>query len=148
MPEPEKTDPLQVLRNILPYTGVAVAIAALYVGWIFYSRANDARKADQAIEDKQTADAKRTIEILGGRDLKILQFYAMPGAINRGGHANVCYGTNEAKNVKIDPPVEELHPAMSHCLQVSPTKTTEYKLTADDGKGHSVTQSFVLQVLR
>ncbi len=137
-----------MLRRILPYTGVAILIAALYVGWTFYSRASDARRAEQAVEDKQTAEAKRTVDILGGRDLKILQFYAVPGAIHRGGQANVCFGTNEAKTVRIDPPVEELHPAMSHCFQVSPKKDTTYTLFADDGKGHSVKQSFLLQVVK
>lgn len=147
--DPEsKNDPISILRRILPFTGVAIIIAALYVGWTFYSRANDARRADQAIANQKAADDKRTVDILGGRELKILQFYAVPGAIKRGDHATVCYGVNEAKNVRIDPPVEDVHPAMSHCLQVSPKKTTEYKLTADDGKGHTVTQSFVLQVLR
>ncbi len=146
--EPESREPFELLRKVLPFTALAVLIAALYVGWTFYSRANDARRAEQQVKDKQIADAQHTVDVLGGRNLKILMFYAMPGAIRRGGHANVCFGVNEAKSVRLDPPVEELHPAMSHCFQVSPAKTTEYKLTAEDGKGHSVSQSFELQVIR
>lgn len=147
MSNSESNDPLSTLRKILPFTGVAIVIAALYVGWTFYSRANDERRSEQAAEAKQAADAQHTVDVIGGRNLKILQFYAIPGAIKRGGQAKICYGTNEAKNVRLDPPMETIYPAMSHCLEVSPRKTTEYKLTADDGKGHTVTQSFELQVI-
>ena len=145
---PESEEPFALLRKILPFTGVAILIAAIYVGYTFYSRASQAREYERSRADKEAADAKHTIDLLGGGKFKILNFYAVPGAIKRGDQATLCYGTSEAKNVKIAPPVEELHPAMSHCLQVSPKKTTEYTLTADDGAGHSATQSLTLQVLR
>jgi hypothetical protein len=108
---------LPLLRKALPFLLVGIVIAAAYDGWVFYSRW-----------------------------LKILNFYASPGSIRRGEKANVCYGVFGAKSVRIDPPVEELHPAVAHCLQVSPAKTTEYKLVAEDGAGHSAIQAFVLQV--
>ena len=135
------------LRKALPFLTVAMIAAALYDGWIFYSRWRDARQAEQARQAKQAEEARRTIDMLGGGELKILGFYAVPAAIHRGGKASVCYSVSGAKAVRIEPPVEELHPALSYCLQVSPPKTTEYTLTADDGQGHAVTQRFLLRVL-
>jgi hypothetical protein len=137
---------LKILRQALPYLGIAVLLAIAYDGWIFYSRWNYSRQAQKAEALKQAQDARHTIEVLGGDRLKILNFYAPP-AIRRAGQATVCYGVNAAEHVRIDPPVEQLHPALSHCFQVAPTKNTDYKLTAEDGAGHVVTQSLTIRVL-
>ncbi len=146
MPEPD--EPLRLLRKILPFTTVAVVIAAIYVGWIFYSRSRATSQAESERSQKETAAARRTVELMGGGRFKILHFYAVPGAIKRGDHATVCFGVSEAKSVRIEPEIEPIHPALSHCLQVSPKKDTLYTLTAEDGKGHTATESFTLQVVR
>ena len=145
---PEPAEPGSLIRKILPFTSIAILIVAIYVGWIFYSRWNDNREADQARAEKQRAAAQHTLDLLGAGEFKILNFYAVPGAIKLGDTANICYGVSEATAVRIEPKVEELHPAISHCLQVSPRKTTEYTLTAEDGKGHTANQSFTIQVVR
>jgi hypothetical protein len=41
--------------------------------------------------------------------------------------------------------VEQLHPAISHCFEVS---DTNYKLIVEDRAGHAVTQSLIIQVGR
>ena len=69
-----------------------------------------------------------------------------PGAIKRGERANLCYGVYGAQSVRIEPLRETLHPAVSHCLRVSPAADTSYTLIADDGKGHSTRQTFELRV--
>jgi hypothetical protein len=141
------SEPFPILRRILPFLSVGVVIAALYVGWIFYSRWSSTRDAAAARTDKEAAEAKRMVDQLGGGEFKILNFYAVPGAIKPGERATLCFGTSETKTVKIDPPVEQLHPAISHCIEVSPRKTTTYTLTAEDGKGHTANQSLDLKVL-
>jgi hypothetical protein len=83
---------------------------------------------------------------LGGDSLKILDFYATPPAIRRGDRSTICFGVNAADRVRIEPPVEEIHPAVSHCLQVAPLHDTDYKLTAEDRAGHVVTQSLAIKV--
>jgi hypothetical protein len=134
-----------LLRRILPYLTVALVIAVIYDGWTFYSRWSGARDAEKAEAQKQVQDARRTLELLGGDRLKILNFYA-PATIRRGQSATICYGVNAAERVHIDPPVEELHPAVSHCFQVTPLKDTDYKLTAEDRNGHSVNQTLTIKV--
>ncbi len=136
---------MNFLRRALPYLTVVVVIAIAYDGWIFYSRWSDAREAQKAEALKQAQDARRNLELLGGDRLKILDFYA-PVAIHRGERATICYGVNAADRVRIDPPVEQLHPALSHCLQVAPLKDTDYKLIAEDRAGHTVTQSLTIKV--
>jgi hypothetical protein len=137
---------LALLRKALPFLIVAIFIAAAYDGWIFYSRWNYAREAERSRQAKEAADAQRTIDLLGGGELKILDFYASPGSIRRGRQATICFGVFGAKSVRIEPQVEQLRPATMHCLQVSPSKSTEYKLIADDGAGHTATGHLTLKV--
>jgi len=123
-----------------------MVLAIAYDGWIFFSRWSEAREAQKAEQLKEAQDARHTLELLGGDQLKILDFYATPAAIRRGGRATICYGVNAAERVRIEPPVEQLHPAVSHCIQVSPHRDTDYKLTAEDHAGHAVTESLTIEV--
>jgi hypothetical protein len=137
---------VSVFRRVLPYLTIAMVIAVLYDGWIFYSRWNYAREAQKAEARQQAQEARRTLDLLGGDTLKILNFYATPPTIRRGQPSLICYGVNAAEHVRIEPPVEQLHPALSHCFQVSPLRDTEYKLSADDRAGHTVTATLSVQV--
>lgn len=62
---------------------------------------------------------------------KILNFYASPPTIEKGGDALLCYGVEGASWVKLDPPVEQLTPALSRCFQVKPEVTTQYTLSVE-----------------
>jgi len=131
---------------VLPLLTVGVIVALAYDGWIFYSRWREARDGEKAQIAKEAEDARRTVDALGGDHLKILDFYASPATIHRGEHASICYGVNAATSVRIDPAVEQLHPAVSHCFQVTPSRNTDYKLTIVDASGHTLTQSLSIEV--
>jgi hypothetical protein len=139
---------LSLLRKSLPFLFVATLAVVAYDGWFFYSRWHNARETERMRQAEEAEQARRTIDLLGGGQLKILNFYATPGTIRRGGHASICYGVYGAKSVRIEPLPEELHPAIAHCLQVSPSESTEYKLVVEDGSGHTARQSFTLRVAR
>jgi hypothetical protein len=64
----------------------------------------------------------------------------------RGEQATICYGVENASAVRLEPPVEALKPSFNRCFSVSPTATTEYKLTAVSASGQEATQSFTLTV--
>ena len=130
----------------MPLLALATLCAALYDGWIFYGRWRDRREGERQEKVAEAERARKTIDMLGGGNLRILNFYASPGEIKKGEHANICYGVYGAQSVRIEPLSEALHPAVSYCLQVSPAADTSYTLVADDGKGHSVKQSFELHV--
>jgi hypothetical protein len=137
---------------MLPWISVIVAAIALYDGSIFYSRwsrnqDSDRRQAQEQVK-KEAEQAGKTFEILGGSELHIVNFYASPEVARPGVHATICYGVVGAKKVRLEPPVEEVWPALSHCIQVTPQRTTEYKLIAEDNAGHSVSQNLTLRVAR
>jgi hypothetical protein len=137
---------VRFLRQALPYLTVALVIAVGYDGWVFYSRWSSTREGEKAAARQEAEDARRTLEALGGDRLKILDFYATPLAVRRGQQALICYGVNAAERVRIEPSVEQLHPAVSHCFQVTPVRDTDYKLIAEDRAGHTVTQSLTIKV--
>jgi hypothetical protein len=144
----ESRNIVPLLRRALPFLTVAIIIGLAFDGWIFYGRWHDARNAEKARENKEAQEDRRIVDALGGDQLKILDFYASAGTIRRGQQATICYGVNDAQSVRIDPPVEQLHPAVSHCFQVAPRRDTEYKLTAADRSGHALSQSLTIRITR
>ena len=137
---------MKTLKKALPFLGIAIAIALIYDGWIFYSRWSAARADERARAEQETELARKTLKMLGGSELKINSFYGSPAALRKGTVANICYGVTGAARLRLEPPVEEVWPALNHCLQVKPSRDTEYRLTAEDSAGHSVSESFTLRV--
>jgi hypothetical protein len=134
------------MRRVLWGLGLLIAVGIIYDAWIFYSRWSGNRQAAQTQAQRELTEERKTIDAVGGGDLKIVSFYAAPGAIKRGDHANLCYGVTGAKTVRMEPPVDALWPSLTRCVQVSPKKDTEFKLVAEDEAGHSVTQSVAVAV--
>ena len=146
--EPRRGGSRSALQAVLPYTTVAMIIAALYVAWTFYSRHESAVKAQQEIQAKQEeARKEQAHEIFGSGEIKFSTFSLDTGRLHRGEKTELCYGVLNATCVKIDPPVgEETKPSYRHCVEVSPKTTTTYTITASDGKGNSKTESLTLRV--
>lgn len=144
---PADSDPPFLLKRILPYTSLLVVLAALYTGWTFYSRRQDAAEAERQSRQKQIEADQKTVARFGGDQLKILGFNAAAaGEIPAGSRVVMCYGVSNAVEVKIEPEVEPIKPALSHCLEVFPKKTTKYTLTAKDGEGNSQSASLTIKV--
>jgi hypothetical protein len=142
---PEAPDqPKGIIRRLLPFSTAAVVIAILYVGYIFYSRHEEQKEADQQATEKQLADARKVAELYGGSQLKILNFYATAGPIHRGETTQLCYGVSNAQSVKIDPDLKDLPASYSNCVRVAPKKDTTYTLSATDKKGD--TQQAVITI--
>ncbi len=74
-------------------------------------------------------------------EVKITHFYASPAVVVKGEPVTVCYGVENARAVRIEPPVEELRPAYSRCIQVAPERTTRYTLGAEGADGRTVSRS-------
>src|ERR1700685_322483 len=128
-PERPKRSPLAA---VLPYTTVAVVIAALYVAWTFYSRHEANVKAQQELAAKQAEQRQREAQtIFGSGGLSFRTWSADKAAVRPGETAHICYGIVDAKSVKIDPPVEQLKPSYLHCFEVAPKQTTTYTITAE-----------------
>jgi hypothetical protein len=140
------------LRRLLPWFSAILVVIAIYDGSIFYSRwrrnQDSERAHTQARASKETEQARKTFDMLGGSELHIINFYASASVVRPGMRATVCYGVVGAKAVRIEPPVEDVWPSLSRCFEVTPQKNTEYKLIAEDAAGHSVAQSLILRVTR
>jgi hypothetical protein len=130
----------------LIFSGVALVVAGLYVGWVFLNR----WQANQALEEKAATERRsqdrQTFEMMGGDRFEILGFYADPASIRAGETAERCYSVSNAKSVKIEPPSELVWPAFSRCVHVSPRKTTTYTFTAEDAAGQTKSATVKVEV--
>jgi hypothetical protein len=65
--------------------------------------------------------------------VRITQFYASPANPPKGEKTLLCYGVENATEVRLDPPIERVWPAMARCFDIDSTKTATYRLTAARG---------------
>jgi len=144
IPSPSNETPL---KKLLPFTSVALIIAALYVAWTFYSRHQSDRAAAEQIAARQQEARQHVVDqVFGDGEVKFVTFGADSADLKRGETTQLCYGVVNAKTVTLDPPVETLKPSYHHCLQIAPAKTTTYTVAADDGKGHKQSESVTIHV--
>ena len=64
---------------------------------------------------------------------KITQFYASPPNPPKGEKALVCYGVENATEVRLDPPVERIWPSTSRCFDFVASTEASLTLTARRG---------------
>ena len=150
MLEQPDLQPKSVFKNPALYSRAVIAIVAVVVVWILLSRWLDNRAYERRVREeraqKQRESDRATLEMLGGKELAIQNFYAMPGNIRRGESVQLCYGVANAKTVTLEPQSNPVWPSYSRCVEVSPTKTTSYTLTIADASGHTLSQSLTVTV--
>jgi hypothetical protein len=136
-PEQEPKRP-SVLETLSRVGTVGVIIAALYVGWTFYSRHAADEQAARDLAAKQQADRQREADLIfGSGEVKIVSYSVDKASVAPGESADLCYGVVNATKVIIEPHVEDSKPSSYHCLTVSPRATTTYKITASNDHGQS-----------
>jgi len=77
---------------------------------------------------------------------RITQFYARESAVPKGEKTVLCYVVENAKTVRIEPPVDKVWPAISRCFEIAPSAATTYILTAEGEDKQSVTKSVTVQI--
>lgn len=132
-----------VLRKALPFASIASVVAVLYVAAVFLMRHQSNLNLERSAKVRPAKPRSNPVLPSG---LRITQFYADHGEITRGEQAIVCYGVQDAVAVRLDPPVEELKPAMNRCFSVAPVTATTYRLTATGAGGSEVSESFTIGV--
>jgi hypothetical protein len=146
-PEPQKKS---ILKNPFLYSGVALAIVVLVVGWILVARWLENRGIEQRAKEerteKQAEQDRAALEQFGGKELAIQNFYASPGTVHRGESTQLCYGVANAKTVKLEPQSNPVWPSYSRCVDVTPTKSTTYILTVADSAGNTKTATVEVKV--
>jgi hypothetical protein len=148
--QPDLPPSKSLFKNPMLYTSAAIVIVVLVVGWILVSRWLENRgiekRASEERTQKQQEQDRVTLEQLGGKELAIQNFYALPGEIRRGGTVQLCYGVANAKTVKLEPQSNPVWPSYSRCVDVAPRKTTTYTLTIADAAGNTKTQTLEVKV--
>ncbi len=143
-PGPKPTSSLQTASRI---ASIGILLAALYVGWTFYSRHAANERALHDLAARQ--DAKRQEQaklIFGSGEVKIVSYSVDKPSLTRGESADLCYGVINATKVTLDPPVEAGRPSAYHCLTVAPRVTTTYTLTASNDQGQTKSLAVTVRV--
>jgi hypothetical protein len=78
--------------------------------------------------------------------VRITQFYADSTSVARGQRVLLCYGVENAKTVRLDPPGQELSAALARCVEATPSADTTYTLTAEGEDGKTATQKLTIPV--
>ena len=141
--EPESHEKL---RTVVKIMWVVLAVAALFIAWIFLARWQETRDIEQKALEKKKEEDRRTVELLGGDRLEIQHFFANPGIIRRGESVQICYGVANAKKVRLEPQSNAVWPSYHRCVDVKPTQDTTYTLTIEDAQGRTKSASFTVQV--
>ena len=128
----------------LRYGYALAGLVFIYLAWIGLSRHIATRAVERSLRAKRAAVAGAMPA--AGAGVRILHFYAGNGVIVRGDHTVACYGVENAKSVRLDPPVEEITPSLNRCFAAEPTRDTTYTLYATGHDGKEVSVSFTIRV--
>jgi hypothetical protein len=127
--------------------GLVPLLAALaYTCWTFYARSQQESEIKREAEAKQAEEARKFLSTYGSDYVKITQFYANPPIAHPGAQVRLCYGVLNAKALRIEPAVPNVYPALSHCAETTPSKTTTYRLVADGKDGKQATEEITVTV--
>ncbi len=124
------------MRRITLTLWVVLVIALLHLGWTLLHR-----RAQVSAAAHQHASAVPVDRMPG-----IVSFYATAGEIREGDPEIICYGVQNASAVRIEPPIEQLTPALTRCFWAEPHRDSRYKLVAEGIDGRQVSESFEVRV--
>jgi len=137
-------------KNPLRYSSFVLICVALYVVFVLYSRHESNQRYLQQTKQREAEQHHQediqAIEQLGGKELAIRGLYVSPSAIHPGQSAQLCYDVANAKTVTLDPPIAAVWPSHSRCLDLTPKKTTVYKLSISGAAGDVLSQAVTLHV--
>jgi hypothetical protein len=126
------------MRKAHSVTLVTASPVCVYLGWIYYLRWSENRAFVRRLAEPKEAQDRAIVDAYGGGRLTLLGFYATPATIRRGEKSQLCYGVSNSKTIRIEPPIKNIWPSLSRCVEVAPERDTVYRLIAEDAAGHKV----------
>jgi hypothetical protein len=132
------------MKKVLRYSAAGFLIALAYVGWIWFTRRSASQEFDRRLEERDAAKYKQLAP--ADTTLRITQFYASKQDATRGESVLVCFGVENARSVRIEPPIEQLLPLPSKCFPFAPQRTTKLTLVAEGDKGGEATALLWIKV--
>lgn len=124
---------------------VAGAIALAHIGWTWFRRHEASSGMERTVAARRSRHGSAALAY-SSTSVRITQFYATAGEITDVEHDTICYGVENAKAVRLAPPVESLSPALTRCFPVEPRQDTPYQLIAEGQDGSQATASFEVHV--
>lgn len=132
------------MKIIARSTLVGLLIALSYLAWVVINRRNANRSYQSQGQESEAERYKKLVPAT--TELKITQFYASKQAVSPGESVLVCFGVENARSVRIEPPIEQLIPLPVKCFPFSPRRTTTLKLIAQGEKGGEATATVTVKV--
>src|SRR3954465_11740017 len=80
------------------------------------------------------------------KPVQIVQFYANSPEVPKGSQVLICYGVENAKSVRLEPPIEEIVPSLVRCIPYSPATSGEIKLIATGTDGSETSKTIQIKV--
>ena len=134
------------MRKAYSVTLVTASLVCVYLGWIYYLRWSENRAFVRRLAEPKEAQDRAIVDAYGGGRLTLLGFYATPATIRRGEKAQLCYGVSNSKTVRIEPPIKNIWPSFSRCVEIAPESDTVYRLIAEDAAGHKLMATTTIKV--
>lgn len=69
------------------------------------------------------------------RNVRITQFYSPTPTVPKGEKGKLCYGVENARSVRLEPPEADVSPSFTRCVEVDPKTDTKYTLIAEGSDG-------------
>jgi len=130
-------------RKLLIYANIALFFVVIWFAIPLIQRWRRAHTPPPQPVYHRTA---QTDYVDPAKGAQIIQFYASPHVIWQGDHTLLCYGVAQVKSVKIEPTAGDAWPTFNRCLDVAPSKTTKYTLTATGAGGKQLQQTTTIYV--
>jgi len=124
---------------------LGLSLLGARLGWVWLARKDAHSRMEQTSANRERAGKSAAIPADDG-SVRITQFYARSGEMIAGDSNVICYGTSNADSVRVEPPVENLSPALTRCFYIDPQQDTTYTLVALGAGGKQVTESFRVRV--
>jgi hypothetical protein len=120
--------------KLLRFTRLWVAMGLLLAMW-----------ALGTVRRREPSEWIRPIGMRPG-PVRIVQFYASVRILMAGDRAQLCYGVENAKSVRIAPISQEVYPSFKHCVEIVPEHTTHYTILAEGFDGRVAIRTLILPV--
>jgi len=123
---------------------LVLAVVLAQLAWTWLQRHDADLKLRRLLAGRHTATARSLPS--SGTSARIVQFYARAAEIVEGESDVICYGVENVRALRLDPPVANVSPALVRCFSVEPTRDTSYTLFADGSDGSRDEASFAIRV--
>jgi hypothetical protein len=127
-----------------------IILVAAFVLYIMLERYLSKRAFEDRIAREQAAKRlevdRLAIKQLGGSELAIRSLYLSPPTVHPGQTAQLCYDVANAKTVTLEPPIAEVWPSHSRCIDLKLKQSTTFTITIADAAGKTISQSVDLKV--